>query len=63
VKAVVPLDASDTVFVVVDGRLEQRVIQKGAVVGDVVAALDGVKKGDKVVTNPSPQTVDGAETE
>ena len=29
-KALVRLDANDTVFVVVDGRLEQRVIQEGA---------------------------------
>ena len=62
-KAIVHVETSDTVFVVVDGRLEQRVIQDGATVGDMIAALDGVKKGEKLVTNPSPQTVDGTEVE
>jgi len=62
-KAIVRVDTSDTVFVVVAGRLEQRVIQSGQAVGDFVAALDGVKKDEKVVVNPSAQTVDGAETE
>jgi membrane fusion protein (multidrug efflux system) len=62
-KAIVRLDSNDTVFVVVGGRLEQRVIQDGASVGDLIAVLDGVKKDEKVVINPTAQTVDGAETE
>jgi len=62
-KAIVRVESSDTVFVVVDGRLEQRVLQEGAVVGDSVAVLDGVKKDEKVVTNPSSLTIDGAEVE
>ena len=61
--ALVRVDTSDTVFVAVDGRLQQRVIQSAAATGDFVAALDGVKKDEKVVTNPSPQTIDGAEIE
>lgn len=61
--ATLRVDVNDTVFVVVGGHLEQRVIQEGAVVGDVVAVLDGVKKDDKVVVHPTAQTVDGAETE
>jgi membrane fusion protein, multidrug efflux system len=62
-KALVRLDANDTVFVVVEGRLEQRVIQEGASQGDFVAAIDGVKKDEKVVVNPTAQTVDGEEVE
>jgi len=61
--AVVRVDVSDTIFVVVDGRLEQRVIQEGPAVGDEVAVLDGVKKDEKVVVRASAQTVDGAEIE
>ena len=62
-KAIVRMETSDTVFVLHDGRLEQRVIQEGATIGDAIAALDGVKTGEKVVTNPSPQMADGAEAE
>jgi membrane fusion protein, multidrug efflux system len=59
--AIVRVDTSDTVFVAIDGRLEQRVIQDGPVVGDMMAALDGVKKDENIVVKPSPQTVDGAD--
>jgi RND family efflux transporter MFP subunit len=62
-KAIVKVETNDTVFVVVDGRLEQRVIQDGADLGDRVAAIDGVKKDEKLVLNPGPLTVDGAEVE
>ncbi len=62
-KAILRVETSDTVFVVVNGRLEQRVIQRGETAGDVVAALDGVKPGDKVVLSPTAQTADGAEVE
>jgi len=61
--AIVRVDTSDTVFVVIDGRLEQRVLQDAPATGDFVAAMDGVKKGEKVVTNPSPLTVDGVQVE
>jgi len=61
--ALVRVDTSDTVFVVVSGRLQQRVLQDGPATGEFVAAMDGVKKDEKVVTNPSAQTVDGAEVE
>jgi HlyD family secretion protein len=62
-KAVLRMETSDTVFVLHDGHLEQQVIQEGATIGDSVAALDGVKKDEKVVTNPTPQMADGAEVE
>ena len=62
-KSIVRVETSDTVFVVVAGHLEQRVIQRGEATGELVAALDGVKKDEKVVTNPSQTTVDGAEVE
>jgi len=56
--SIVPLDANQSVFVVVDGRLQQRVVQVGATLGDAVAILDGLHKGDRIVTDPS-QTTDG----
>jgi RND family efflux transporter MFP subunit len=56
--AMVPLDANQSVFVVVDGRLQQRVVQVGASLGDAVAILDGLKKGERIVTDPS-QAADG----
>jgi RND family efflux transporter MFP subunit len=62
-KAIVRMESSDTVFVVVDRRVEQRVIQPGAIVGDSVAVLDGVKQGEALVAAPTPQTVDGAEVD
>jgi membrane fusion protein (multidrug efflux system) len=59
-KAVVDRDGNDTLFTVVDGRLEMRVVQLGPKVGDLVAIADGVKKGDQVVVSPPQGAVDGA---
>jgi RND family efflux transporter MFP subunit len=57
-RALVPLDTNQSVFVVVDGRLQQRIIQPGAALGDSVAVLDGLRKGERLVTDPS-QASDG----
>jgi membrane fusion protein (multidrug efflux system) len=57
--AVVRSDENAKVFVVVDGHLEERVVQLGAVVGDKVAVVDGVKKGDQVVVAPPSAAADG----
>jgi hypothetical protein len=62
-KAVVDTDGSLSVFVIVKGHLEQRVVQTGAVLGDDVAITDGLSKGERVVTSPSPETVDGVRVE
>jgi membrane fusion protein (multidrug efflux system) len=61
--AVVHHDESDSVFAVVDGHLEERVVQLGAKTDDSVAIADGVKKGDQVVVSPPPGAVDGAQVE
>ncbi|MEO8905469.1 MAG: efflux RND transporter periplasmic adaptor subunit [Polyangiaceae bacterium] len=58
--ALVPGDTSQSVFVIVGQHLEQRVVQTGGVLGDDVAISDGLAQGERVVTNPSNQTVDGA---
>jgi RND family efflux transporter MFP subunit len=56
--ALVPLGGDQSVFVIVDGRLQQRVVQVGASIGDAVVILDGLRKGERVVTDPS-QAHDG----
>ena len=59
-KALVAHNADQTLFAVVDGHLEERVVQLGPKVGDVVAVADGVKKGEQVVVSPPPGAADGA---
>jgi membrane fusion protein (multidrug efflux system) len=51
--ALVPLGAEQSVFAVVDGRLQQRVVQVGAPLDGAVVILDGLRKGERVVTDPS----------
>ncbi len=66
---VVPVQAlahhseNETVFVVVDGHLEERVVQLGPKVGELVAIADGVKKGEQVVVSPPPAAADGMQAE
>jgi RND family efflux transporter MFP subunit len=64
-KAVVAAEGADTssVFAVVDGRLEERVVQLGPKAGDQVAIADGIKKGEKVVVSPPQGAVDGVQVE
>jgi len=52
-------DESDTVFVVVDGVLEERTIEKGTVSDFEVEIVSGLNEGDIVVTNPSLALKDG----
>jgi hypothetical protein len=51
------------VLAVVDGHIEERVVQLGPVAGDLVAIVDGVKKGEQVVVSPPAGAVDGAQVE
>ena len=62
-KALVHVDQNDTIFVVVDRKLQQRTVQTGPKVGELVAIEDGVKKGDTVVVSPPPAAGDGTLTE
>jgi membrane fusion protein (multidrug efflux system) len=48
-----------SVFAVVDGHLEERVVQLGPKVGELVAVADGVKKGEQVVVSPPAGVTDG----
>lgn len=54
-------DSGPTVFVVVDGRVEQRAVHTGVTLGEVVAVKEGLRKGDLVVARPPKDLVDGAQ--
>jgi membrane fusion protein (multidrug efflux system) len=62
-EALVHHDENDSVFAVVDGHLQERVVQLGPKAGNLVAIFDGVKKGDQIVVSPPPGAADGALTE
>jgi RND family efflux transporter MFP subunit len=57
--ALVPLGIARGVFVVVAGRLQERVVQTGTAIGDDVAIVEGIKAGDVVVSHPTPDMLDG----
>jgi membrane fusion protein (multidrug efflux system) len=62
-KSLVAHNADQTLFAVVDGHLEERVVQLGPKVGELVAVADGVKKGEQVVVSPPPGAADGQQIE
>ena len=60
-KTAVRTDGSQRrVFVVVNGRVEERVVQAGEERGGMIPVLNGVKAGDRVVENVTPDVRDGA---
>ncbi len=61
--ALVSQNDDQSLFAVVDGHLQERIVQVGPKVGDLVAIADGVKKGDQIVVSPPPGAVDGVQTE
>jgi membrane fusion protein, multidrug efflux system len=61
--ALVAVEPAQAVFVVADGRLQERVVETGTTLDDGVAVLDGVKKGDRVVIHPTPDMLDGMAVE
>jgi hypothetical protein len=48
------------VFVVVDGRLEDRLVQAGEAQGGEVPIVSGLKAGEQVVAELTPDVRDGA---
>ena len=50
-------------FVVVQGQVQERVLQLGSTQGDVTAILSGVKAGESVVLSPGPDVQDGAKVQ
>ncbi len=47
------------VYLVVDGRIEEHIVQTGVESGDTVAISDGLKGGETVVTKLGPDVRDG----
>jgi membrane fusion protein, multidrug efflux system len=58
--AVLNPGSEPTVFAVVGRRLERRAVHTGAELADGIAISEGVKKGDRVVVQPSAELKDGA---
>lgn len=58
-KAVRELDDQARVFVVTNGRLEERIVALGAKVGDRVAIARGVKDGEQVVVSDAAGLANG----
>jgi HlyD family secretion protein len=63
VKSLVSGGESDRLFVVVSGRLEERVVQLGPKAEDRVAIADGIKPGEQVVVAPPPGATDGMQVQ
>ncbi len=59
-EAVVERDGGQVVFVVRDGRAEQRSVKLGADVGKVKLATEGVKAGETVVLSPPAELKQGS---
>jgi membrane fusion protein (multidrug efflux system) len=61
--SVVRDDVGARVFVVFDRQVQERLVQLGGTVGDVVAVTGGIKTGENVVLQPGPDVRDGARVE
>ena len=44
-------------------QVQERLVQLGATVGELVAVVDGVKAGETVVVQPGPDVRDGAQVD
>ena len=58
--AVVKRDSGQFVYVLRDGRAAAVPVRVGGPLGELVEVLDGVKAGEKVITNPPKNLKDGA---
>lgn len=52
-------DGAQRLFVVVSGRLQERLVRAGSREGEVVAVTSGLQAGERVVRAPQPQHRDG----
>ncbi|HWN87397.1 MAG TPA: hypothetical protein VNN99_19660, partial [Vicinamibacterales bacterium] len=59
VAAVRTVSGTARVFVVANGRAEERLVTTGQAVGDLVEITTGLKAGEQVVTTNVNQIVDG----
>ncbi|WP_437976802.1 efflux RND transporter periplasmic adaptor subunit [Sorangium sp. So ce295] len=57
--AVVVREGASRVFVVRDGRIEERAVQLGPKVGDEVAVLKGVSRDERIVREPGEEVKNG----
>jgi len=57
--ALLARDGRQLVFVVVDGRLEERIVQTGESLGDEVAITRGLAAGERLVVAPNPELRNG----
>jgi RND family efflux transporter MFP subunit len=58
--ALVARENSQAVFLVKEDRVEEVAVRTGAPVGEMLEVLEGVKAGDKVVTNPPKKLKSGS---
>jgi membrane fusion protein (multidrug efflux system) len=61
--ALVTDDTGSRVFVVAGAQVQERLVQLGEAVGDVVSVVDGLKAGEMVVLQPGPDVRDGAQVD
>jgi RND family efflux transporter MFP subunit len=52
-------DGLDRLFLVADGRVEERIVQTGPERGGYVTVLEGVRAGNRIVTQPGEEVRDG----
>jgi membrane fusion protein (multidrug efflux system) len=50
---------TDRLFVVVNGGVEERLVELGPSVGGLVAVRSGLRPGERVVSSPPPSLADG----
>jgi membrane fusion protein (multidrug efflux system) len=58
--SLVPGEGAAHLFVLRDGRIEERAVRPGAELGDDVSILDGLAVGEHVVTSLGPDVKNGA---
>jgi RND family efflux transporter MFP subunit len=61
--ALFAVEPAQAVFVVAEGRLQERVVETGTSIDEGIAVRDGVKKDDRVVLHPTPDMLDGMSIE
>ncbi|MFH7042408.1 efflux RND transporter periplasmic adaptor subunit [Paucibacter sp. JuS9] len=59
-EALVQREGANTVFVVADGKAQQRTVKLGADVGKFRLVTEGLKAGEVVVTTPQPELKNGS---
>jgi membrane fusion protein (multidrug efflux system) len=58
--SIVARDGATHLFVIRDGRVEERAVRAGADLGDEVSVMEGLTVGERVVTTLGPEVTNGA---